>query len=143
MIHPHLQEINIGSTKLSQLVSTFIVFTQSMIKGEHPRKRREPLNEGEQVCIWMKVILISIRDIIQSCPRVRVYDPPQLNTFLSTQIYPKKVNANLIVFNWSYLLLTFNNKKYKIAPQTNLFHFCNKNSRQVFLSKATQKVNSK
>ena len=99
MIHPHLQEINIGGTKLSQLVSTFIVFTQSMIKGEHPRKRREPLNEGEQVCMRMKVILISIRNNIQSCPRVRFYDVSQLNSFLSTQIYPKKVNANLIVFN--------------------------------------------
>jgi len=143
MIHPHLQGIKIGSTKLSQLVSTFIVFTQSMIKGEHPRKRREPLNEGDQVCMMMKVVLISIRNNIQRCPRVRFYDVSQLNSFLSTQIYPKKVNAYLIVFNCSYLLLTFNNKKYKIDPQTNLFHFCDKNSRQVFLSRAKKKVKSK
>jgi len=29
-----------------------------MIKGDHPKKRKELLNEREQVCMRMKVILI-------------------------------------------------------------------------------------
>jgi len=46
----------IWSTELGQPVSTFIAFAQSMIKGDHPRKRRELPNERKQVCMRMKVI---------------------------------------------------------------------------------------
>lgn len=85
MRHPYHQGTNIVGIKLGQPISTFIVFSQSMIKEDHPRKRRELLNNREQDCIRMKVILI-IRNNIQSCS---------------------------IRFQLSYLLLTFNKLSHK------------------------------
>jgi len=69
-----LQGVSINCTKFSQSVSTFIPSSQSMTKWDYPWKRRKLPNERKQSYMGMKIILFSMNNKIQSCPRVRFHD---------------------------------------------------------------------
>jgi len=98
---PHLQEVGISCTKFSQPDSTFVPFSQSMTKWDHPRKRRKLPNERKQSCMRMKILLFSINNKIQSYLRVRFHDdksitkiPRQLKTLPNSWKFSKQISRS-------------------------------------------------
>jgi hypothetical protein len=51
MSNPNLEGVNI-TAKFGYQINTFVHFSQSMIKEDHPRKRSEPSNDIESKVAW-------------------------------------------------------------------------------------------